>query len=374
MAAVEGLGYRVARAAPAPAGEPVAFLGAPDRDRRRLRRISAVGAASRSPRVPCGTGSIWAAVLALPVVALSMIPALAVRRVGVAVVLVLAPRWCCGAPGRSTGRRWSTCATGDHHGHAGVAGRLAAYGWSVYALFWAPPVCRAATWAAGRAARPTWRWPPASPVFVLAGRYAEARATRRAGAAIEALADLGRQGRGRGRRRGPRASASRSTSWPWACGSWCARVRRWRPTAWSSRARRRVDRSLLTGESVPVEVGPGDTVMGATVNAGGRLVVEATGVGADTALAQIARLVEAPRPARRRCSGWPTGSRRGSSPPSWSLAAATLAVWLVTGQEATEAFAAAVAVLIVACPCALGLATPTGAAGGDRPRRPARRC
>ncbi|HEX6238048.1 MAG TPA: heavy metal translocating P-type ATPase, partial [Acidimicrobiales bacterium] len=120
-----------------------------------------------------------------------------------------------------------------------------------------------------------------------------------------------------------------------------------------------VDRSLLTGESVPVEVGPGDPVTGATVNAGGRLVVEATGVGADTALAQMARLVEQAQagkaPVQRladRISAW-------FVPLVIVLATGTLAAWLVTGHVATEAFAAAVAVLIIACPCALGLATPT---------------
>ena len=121
-----------------------------------------------------------------------------------------------------------------------------------------------------------------------------------------------------------------------------------------------IDASLLTGEPVPVEVGPGDAVTGATVNAGGRLVVRATRVGADTQLAQIGRLVQRrPDRARRPCSAWPTGSRRCSCRSSSPSPSATLGFWLGAGEGATAAFTAAVAVLIIACPCALGLATPT---------------
>jgi Cu+-exporting ATPase len=119
-----------------------------------------------------------------------------------------------------------------------------------------------------------------------------------------------------------------------------------------------VDMSLLTGESVPVEVGPGDEVAGATVNAGGRLVVRATKVGADTALAQIARLVTAAQTGKAPVQRLADRVSGVFVPVVIALAVATLGFWLGTGESATFAFTAAVAVLIIACPCALGLATP----------------
>ena len=126
---------------------------------------------------------------------------------------------------------------------------------------------------------------------MLAGRYFEARAKRRAGAALKALLELGAKDVSR---LGPTAAsgASRSSSSRSATASSSAPARRSRPTAIVEEGDSAVDMSMLTGESVPVEVGPGAEVAGATVNAGGRLVVRATKVGADTALAQIARLVE----------------------------------------------------------------------------------
>ena len=117
-----------------------------------------------------------------------------------------------------------------------------------------------------------------------------------------------------------------------------------------------VDASMLTGETVPVEVGPLERRR-RTVNVGGRLDVRATRVGPDTPLAQIARLVRSPNPARPTCSDWPTGSRRSSYRSS--CCRCDLVGWLRSGSSATAAFTAAVAVLIIACPCALGLATPT---------------
>ena len=120
-----------------------------------------------------------------------------------------------------------------------------------------------------------------------------------------------------------------------------------------------VDASMLTGESVPVEVGPGDAVTGATVNAGGRLVVRATRVGADTALARIARLVEEAQSGKARVQRLADRVSAIFVPIVLVLAVVTLGAWLVTDHPAEDAFTAAVAVLIIACPCALGLATPT---------------
>jgi Cu+-exporting ATPase len=120
-----------------------------------------------------------------------------------------------------------------------------------------------------------------------------------------------------------------------------------------------VDTSLLTGESVPVEVGVGDAVIGATVNAGGRLVVRATRVGADTKLAQIARLVADAQAGKAEVQRLADRVSAVFVPLVCLLAAGTLVVWLATGSSAATAVSAAVAVLIIACPCALGLATPT---------------
>jgi len=120
-----------------------------------------------------------------------------------------------------------------------------------------------------------------------------------------------------------------------------------------------VDTSLLTGEPVPIEVQPGSDVVGATVNAGGRLVVRATRVGSDTQLAQIARLVSDAQNGKAKAQRLADRVSAVFVPAVICLSFATLMAWLATGHPAAEAFSAAVAVLIVACPCALGLATPT---------------
>jgi Cu+-exporting ATPase len=117
--------------------------------------------------------------------------------------------------------------------------------------------------------------------------------------------------------------------------------------------------SMLTGESVPVEVEPGAEVAGATINAGGRLVVRATRVGNDTALAQIARLVTEAQTGKAPVQRLADRVSGIFVPVVFAIAIATLGFWLGTGQSASFAFTAAVAVLIIACPCALGLATPT---------------
>jgi len=120
-----------------------------------------------------------------------------------------------------------------------------------------------------------------------------------------------------------------------------------------------IDQSMLTGESVPVEVEPGAGVAGATINSYGRLVVRATKVGADTALAQIARLVEAAQSGKAPVQRLADRVSAIFVPVVIVISLATLAGWLAFGASASTAFTAAVAVLIIACPCALGLATPT---------------
>jgi Cu+-exporting ATPase len=121
-----------------------------------------------------------------------------------------------------------------------------------------------------------------------------------------------------------------------------------------------VDASMVTGEPVPVEVGPGDEVIGATVNANGSLVVRATRVGADTALSQIIRLVDEAQGSRAEVQRLADRVAAVFVPTAIAIALATLVAWLVITGDADDAFTAAVAVLIIACPCALGLATPLG--------------
>src|SRR5262249_40287547 len=120
-----------------------------------------------------------------------------------------------------------------------------------------------------------------------------------------------------------------------------------------------VDQSMLTGESLPVEVGVGSGVAGATVNSYGRLVVRATRVGADTALAQIARLVDAAQTGKAPVQRLADQGSAVFVPIGIALSVLALAAWLAVGGSAAAAFTAAVSVLIIACPCALGLATPT---------------
>ncbi|MEU9110905.1 heavy metal translocating P-type ATPase [Streptomyces sp. NPDC048483] len=243
-------------------------------------------------------------------------------------------------------------------------GTLAALGWSLWALFF------------GTAGMPGMTHPFALTLartdgsgsiyleaaagvtaFVLAGRYFEARSKRKAGAALRALLELGakdvavlREGR---EVRIPTDGLSVGDRFVVRPGEKIATDGRVVEGASA------VDASMLTGESVPVEVSPGDTVTGATVNAGGRLVVEATRVGADTQLARMARLVEDAQNGKAAAQRLADRISAVFVPVVIALAVGTLGYWLGTGAGAVAAFTAAVAVLIIACPCALGLATPT---------------
>ncbi|WP_326943513.1 heavy metal translocating P-type ATPase [Amycolatopsis sp. NBC_01307] len=193
--------------------------------------------------------------------------------------------------------------------------------------------------------------------FILAGRYFEARSKRRAGAALRALLDLGAKDVTVLRDGEERLLAATDLR---VGDVFVARPGEKIATdGVVTEGRSAVDTSMLTGESTPVEAGPGDAVTGATVNVGGRLLVRATRVGADTRLAQLARLVEAAQTGKAQAQRLADRVSAVFVPAVVFAALATLVVWLATGGRADQAFTAAVAVLIIACPCALGLATPT---------------
>ncbi len=259
--------------------------------------------------------------------------------------------------------------TNARHGAATMdtlisVGSLAALSWSVYALFF------------GNAGEIGMRHPfeltirrgdgsgniyleaaAGITMFILAGRYFEARAKRRSGAALRALLELGAKDvailRGKVEVRVPVEQLAVGDLFVVRPGEKLA------TDGEVVEGASAVDASMLTGESVPVEVRPGDRVIGATVNAGGRLVVRATRVGGDTQLAQMARLVEEAQNGKAQVQRLADRISGIFVPIVLVLSVATLGFWLGTGSGAGAAFTAAVAVLIIACPCALGLATPT---------------
>jgi Cu+-exporting ATPase len=250
-------------------------------------------------------------------------------------------------------------------------GTLAAYGWSVVALVFGSagdPGMRMTMHLAGGGGghgggmRDIYLEVASGvTVFLLLGRFLEGRARRRSGAALRALLELGAKDVAvlRAGPDGPREE--RIPIDRLAVGMRFV-VRPGEKVATDGVVEdgtSAIDASLLTGESVPVEVGPGDPVVGATVNAGGRLVVRATRVGADTALAGIARLVTAAQAGKAPVQRLADRVSAVFVPVVIVLALATLAGRLALGDGADAAFTAAVSVLIIACPCALGLATPT---------------
>ncbi|WP_198529222.1 heavy metal translocating P-type ATPase [Mycolicibacterium obuense] len=243
-------------------------------------------------------------------------------------------------------------------------GTLSAFGWSVYALFW------------GHAGMPGMTHPfeltiartdgtgniyleaaAGVTTFLIAGRYLEARAQREAGAALRALLDMGAKEvsvrRDGAEQRIPIEQLRAGDDFIVRPGEKIA------ADGVVLEGNSAVDASMLTGESVPVDVAPGEEVVGATVNVDGLLVVRARRVGADTQLAQMARLVENAQNGKASAQRLADRISAVFVPVVLGLAAATLVFWLAVGASAGAAFTAAVAVLIVACPCALGLATPT---------------
>jgi Cu+-exporting ATPase len=308
---------------------------------------------------------LLSAALSLPVLAISMIPALQFDywqwlALQLATPVVL---WGAWPFHRAT---WQNL----RHGAATMdtlisLGTLAAWLWSLYALFLGeagmPGMTMTIDFLPERGAGADHIYLEVAAVvttFILAGRYFEARAKRRAGAALIALLELGAKevavlADDGTERRIAVESLHVDDRFVTRPGEKVA------TDGIVEQGSSALDMSLLTGESLPVEVGPGSAVAGATVNVGGRLVVRATRVGSDTALAQIARLVTAAQAGKAPVQRLADRVSAVFVPVVVALAVATLGFWLGADEGASFAFTAAVAVLIIACPCALGLATPT---------------
>lgn len=242
-------------------------------------------------------------------------------------------------------------------------GTLAAFGWSIYALFWGtagvPGMTHPFELTIGRTDGSANIYLEAAAgvtTFILAGRYFEARAKRRAGAALRALLELGAKEvtvlRAGAEHRIPVDQLITGDLFVVRPGEKIA------ADGVVEDGASAVDASMLTGESVPTEVASGDQVVGATVNVDGRLVVRAERVGSDTQLAQMARLVEDAQNGKAQAQRLADRISGVFVPVVIALSVATLGFWLGSGESLAAAFTAAVAVLIIACPCALGLATP----------------
>jgi len=307
---------------------------------------------------------IVSALLSVPTLLLSMIPALQFDNWQWLALTLAAPVVVWG------GLPFHKAAwTNARHGAATMdtlvsVGTLAAFGWSLWALFFGD---------AGMAGMhdefrfTVSRMDGASTIylevaagvvaFILLGRYLEARSKRRAGAALRALMELGAKDvsvlRGGRETRIPVSQLAVGDRFVVRPGEKIA------TDGTVVEGASAVDASMLTGESVPVDVGVGDAVTGATVNAGGRLVVEATRVGADTQLARMAKLVEDAQNGKAEVQRLADRISAVFVPVVMLIAIGTFGAWLGVTGDTVAAFTAAVAVLIIACPCALGLATPT---------------
>ena len=346
IAAVEAAGYT--------ATEPVIT---PPADDAPVPRIASETAELRRRLV-------ISAALAIPVVLLSMVPVLQFTNWQWLALTLAAPVVVWGA--------WPfhrAAAVNLRHGATTMdtlisVGVLAAVGWSLYALFF------------GTGGQPgmhmTFSLFPAGgsgtgeiylevaaavTVFIIAGRYIEARAKKQSGAALRALLELGAKDATTLRDGVESLMAAASL----VVGDTIV-VRPGEKIAADglvTDGASAVDLSMLTGESTPVEVGPGDRVVGATVNVGGRLVVEVTRVGSDTELSRIARMVEDAQNGKAQAQRLADRVSAIFVPVVIGLSLVAFAGWLIAGGSLEQAFTAAVATLIIACPCALGLATPT---------------
>ncbi|ADB48905.1 heavy metal translocating P-type ATPase [Conexibacter woesei] len=351
LKAVESAGYTATLPAPAGAdgGAGAATAAGEDED----------------PTRPLRNRLIWSALLSLPVLLLSMIPALQFDNWqwlawNLATPVVLWAAW----PFHRAAWANLKHATATMDTLISV-GTLAAWTWSVVALFFGDAGMTGMRMGFDlvpdrSAALDHVYFEVAAVVitFILGGRYFEARAKRKAGAALSALLELGAKdvaildadGTERRVRIEELNVGDRFVVRPGE------KVATDGVVVEGSSA---VDQSLLTGESIPVEKAPGDDVVGATVNVGGRLVVRATKIGTDTALAQIAKLVSDAQTGKAPVQRLADRVSGVFVPIVIAIAAGALGFWLGAGESAAFAFTAAVAVLIIACPCALGLATPT---------------
>ncbi|MFH8449062.1 heavy metal translocating P-type ATPase [Streptomyces fungicidicus] len=346
IATVEATGYTARR--PAPPDQP-ADGGTPGPDEL----------------LPLRQRLITAVVLAVPVIAMAMVPALQFEYWQWLSLTLAAPVVTYAA--------WPfhrAAFTNARHGAATMdtlisVGTSAAFLWSLWALFLGTAGTPGMTHpfeltiARGDGAGNIYLEAAAGvTAFILAGRYFEARAKRKAGAALRALLELGAKDvtvltPDGGEKTVPVAELRTGDRFLVRPGE---KIATDGTVVEGSSA---VDASMLTGESVPVEVAAGDPVTGATVNVGGRLVVEATRVGADTQLARMAQLVEDAQNGKAAAQRLADRISAVFVPVVIALALGTLGFWLGNGAGLTAAFTAAVAVLIIACPCALGLATPT---------------
>ncbi|MEU9954739.1 heavy metal translocating P-type ATPase [Streptomyces sp. NPDC050982] len=349
IATVEKTGYT--------AHEPAPVRGEPEGDDET--------AGAHDELRPLRERLVTAVVLAVPVVAMAMVPALQFEYWQWLSLTLAAPVVTYAA--------WpfhKAAFTNARHGAATMdtlisVGTSAAFLWSLWALFLGTAGTPGMTHpfeltiARGDGAGNIYLEAAAGvTAFILAGRYFEARSKRKAGAALKALLELGAKDvtvlRPDGREQTvPTAELKVGDRFLVRPGE---KIATDGTVVEGSSA---VDASMLTGESVPVEVSTGDPVTGATINAGGRLVVEATRVGADTQLARMAQLVEDAQNGKASAQRLADRISAVFVPVVIALALGTLGFWLGNGSGLTAAFTAAVAVLIIACPCALGLATPT---------------
>ncbi|MFJ9212803.1 heavy metal translocating P-type ATPase [Streptomyces sp. NPDC102264] len=362
IATVEATGYSATRPAPAPVLVPADTdtVGTPGET-----DATATTDTARDPAdVTLRQRLITAVLLSVPVIAMAMIPALQFEywqwlSLTLAAPVVTYAAWPFHRAAWANARHGA--ATMDTLISVGVS---AAFLWSLWALFFGhagmPGMTHPFELTVARTDGASNIYLEAAAgvtAFILAGRYFEARSKRKAGAALRALLELGAKEvtvlRDGGEVTIPTARLRTGDHFLVRPGE---KIATDGTVIDGSSA---IDASMLTGESVPVEVTAGDPVTGATLNAGGRLVVEATRVGADTQLARMARMVEDAQNGKAAAQRLADRISAVFVPFVILLALATLGFWLLTGAGLTAAFTAAVAVLIIACPCALGLATPT---------------